>query len=265
MPTIDVVIPCFRAAATLARAVHSAAAQPQVARIYLIDDASDDGTADEMRCLAAQYPQIVCCFLTHNGGAAAARNYGAWQSSAEVLAFLDADDEYEAGALEAAAFAFGQHPHIGTIRLRLTAVGLPDEYRAAPGFAEAWQRLAMTVGGNMLVRRSLFLAAGGFPQHELFRRLGGEDAALGVALTRSSVVATLFGEHEPGVRHTCHPHAHAYRLLDSALFGRAPGPVSREDLAESERITAQIAASLMSLRQCLEGDCGIMPLYPQRD
>ena len=36
----------------------------------------------------------------------------------------------------------------------------------------------MTCGGNVVFNKAFFLACGGFPTHQLFRELGGEDGAL---------------------------------------------------------------------------------------
>ena len=44
--------------------------------------------------------------MPKNSGVAKARNWGALQSSNEFIAFLDADDAYEQGALEVAAATF---------------------------------------------------------------------------------------------------------------------------------------------------------------
>ena len=76
-PTLDVIIPCYNAANTLRAASESALAQSVVQTVWLVDDASDDGTPDIMQELAAQYPQIRCEYLPSNGGAACARNWGA--------------------------------------------------------------------------------------------------------------------------------------------------------------------------------------------
>ena len=53
----------------------------------------------------------------------------------------------------------------------------------------------------------LFLACGGFPTHQLFRELGGEDGALGIATTKTAKVATLF--EDVGVLHFCREGMHA--------------------------------------------------------
>ena len=153
------------------------------------------------------------------GGTARARNWGALQSRADFTAFLDADDAYEVSALLPAYTALSRFTYLSLVRLKLRPVGFPNRYLTHPDFNRAWQQLEMTVGGNTVFRRNTLLACGGFPQDEIFRTFGGEDAALGIALTRSSVVGTLFGEQDAAVRHTYRPNIHAERLLELALYG----------------------------------------------
>ncbi|MCF7529788.1 glycosyltransferase family 2 protein [Neisseria lisongii] len=260
-PKLDVVIPCYNAEATLPQAVASAAAQSTVATIWLVDDASQDATRSVMAQLAAHYPQVRCECLAQNGGAAKARNWGALQSQADFVAFLDADDVYESGVLSAAYHSLAQFGYLGAVRLKLQPVGFPKHYLAHSGFTEAWRRLEMTVGGNMVCRRSLFLACGGFPQDELFRRFGGEDAALGIALTRSSVVGTLFSEQDAAVRHIYRPGIHAEKLLDSALFGIQNPNLTAQHLEQAEAVTQTICRCLNELAAHTAFEQrGIMPL-----
>lgn len=262
---LDVVIPCYNDEETLERAVQSALQQAEVRHIIVVDDGSTDSSLLLMKQLAQQDVRVKVLSMPVNGGAARARNWGAMQSDADLIAFLDADDEYETGALSAAYMIFQQYLYISLVRLKLRPVSLPSHYQHHQGFPRIWQTLEMTVGGNMVFRRNAFMAAGGFPQHELFRRLGGEDGALGIAFTRCTVVGTLFGEHEPGVKHLCHPKAHAWHLLDTALFGKEEKRVSAEDLVAAEEVTASIVKRLQGLQIVLNIEkAGIMPFYPER-
>lgn len=260
-PTLDVIIPCYNAANTLRAAAESALAQSVVQTVWLVDDASDDGTPDIMRELAAQYPQIRCEYLPSNGGAARARNWGALQSQADFTAFLDADDAYEVSALLPAYTALSRFTYLSLVRLKLRPAGFPDRYLTHPNFNRAWQQLEMTVGGNTVFRRNTLLACGGFPQDEIFRTFGGEDAALGIALTRSSVVGTLFGEQDAAVRHTYRPNIHAERLLELALFGISDQKITTKHFQQAEAVTERICRKLeeLKLQIALEQN-GIMPL-----
>ena len=258
--SLDVVIPCYNAAATLRAAAESALKQQKVQTVWLVDDASQDGTREVMAELAGQYPAIRCEFLAQNGGAAKARNWGALQSTADFVAFLDADDVYEHDALTAAYMALCNFRYLSLVRLKLRPVGFPERYTRHAGFAEAWRRLEMTVGGNTVFRRSILLACGGFPQDGLFRKFGGEDAALGIALTRGSVVGTLFGD-EDAVRHVYRQGIHAERLLDAAIFGIAPAGIDAAHQAEAEAVTRRICAKLAEIKEHSSfGQTGIMDL-----
>ena len=70
--------------------------------------------------------------------------------------------------------------------------------------------MRMTCGGNIVFNKAFFLACGGFPTHQLFQELGGEDGALGIATTKTAKVATLF--EDVGVLHFCREGMHAERL-----------------------------------------------------
>ena len=265
-PMLDIIIPCYNAAHTLPRAVQSCLNQPEAERIWLIDDASTDNTWQTIEQLKQQSPhKIQAVRQPENGGAAMARNWGAMQSQAELIAFLDADDEYQQGALSAACFAFAKFDFLGLIRLRLHAVGLPEHYRQHPNFARAWHSVQMTVGGNTVFRRVFFLACGGFPHDDLFRQFGGEDGALGLATVGSSVVGTLFDEREPAVLHYWRDDIHAAHLLDAILFNQNPRHVTAHDIQRANQVTQHIQQQLGSLKTILAApQAGMMPLLVNR-
>lgn len=262
---IDIIIPCFNAEKTLERAVVSALNQTEVRRVYLIDDASKDRSWDLIQLLKQKYPQICAERLYENGGVARARNWGAWQSDADIIGFLDADDAYQDNALAAAYFAFQKFHYLGLIRLRLQAVNLASRYVQHQDLAHVWHILQMTVGGNTLFRRNFFLACGGFPQDNLFRVFGGEDGALGLATVSNSVVATLFDETEAGVLHYCREGMHAERLLDAYLFNKHDERINTENIMKAQEITDKIKSNLWQLRQILNVEkTGTMPLLVSR-
>ena len=93
------------------------------------------------------------------------------------------------------------------------------------------------------------MACGGFPEAEVFRRLGGEDGALAIALHTRLQFGTLFGE--PGVIYTFRPGAHAERLLTAQFSGELPPEVSVQDLARSRAVTRAIGERLEDLRLIL--------------
>ncbi|MGQ0286690.1 glycosyltransferase family 2 protein [Pasteurellaceae bacterium 22721_9_1] len=262
---IDVIIPCYNAENTLIRAVTSVLNQPHLGCLWLVDDCSTDNTAQLAAELAKQYPdKIKFEAMPRNGGPAKARNWGALQSSAEFIAFLDADDAYEADALTSASAIFHFKPEVSLIRLALKPVDLAPHFAEHENIEFAWQHVLMTVAGNMVFRRSFFLACGGFPQNELFRRFGGEDGALGIATTKIGMVVTL--KEEPGVLHYCRSGMHAERLLNAILFQQHVEQITETDVAQANAITENICQQIERLKCGLNSvNIGIHPLILERE
>ncbi|MCP5367791.1 MAG: glycosyltransferase family 2 protein [Hyphomicrobiales bacterium] len=98
---MSVIIPAYRAAATIGRAVRSADAQsPPPREIIVIDDGSGDGTLEAARAAAGAAGNAPVTVLTQeNQGAGAARNRGLAEARGAFVAFLDADDEWLPGKL----------------------------------------------------------------------------------------------------------------------------------------------------------------------
>lgn len=101
---VSVIIPCFRCAATIARAVQSVIAQTlPPAEILLVEDGSDDGgrTMQALQKLEREHRgRIRLIALAANAGAASARNRGWDEATQPCLAFLDADDAWHPRKLE---------------------------------------------------------------------------------------------------------------------------------------------------------------------
>ena len=93
MKLVSVIIPCYKDASTLGRAIKSVIAQtyPRI-EIIVVNDNSPE--SKEIEACLTNYPQV--CYLRNNVnvGLAATRNNGIAIAKGEILAFLDADDEY---------------------------------------------------------------------------------------------------------------------------------------------------------------------------
>jgi len=91
-PRFSVIIPAFRSASTVGRAIESVLAQTVPAcEIIVVDDASPDDTG---AVVAAYGDRVRYLRRETNAGVSAARNFGAEQARGDWLAFLDADDWY---------------------------------------------------------------------------------------------------------------------------------------------------------------------------
>lgn len=110
---VSVVIPCFRCAATINRAVASVACQSVLpAELILVDDAGGDDTLLALQHLQDKFQAgwIKIISQGKNGGAAAARNAGWDAARAEFVAFLDADDAWHPKKLEIQLHAMSAYP-----------------------------------------------------------------------------------------------------------------------------------------------------------
>lgn len=242
---LDVVMPARNAAATITDSILSALASPACQRVLVIDDASDDTTPAVVEALARQSGgRVVLIRLSENGGPAYARNIGVALSRTDLVAFLDSDDVYEPHALDVAVAAHDGLPELALVRLALRPDGLDPMVSNHPGFHDAWTRVTFSTPSNVVVRRSVLIAAGGFPEDELFRRHGGEDVALLQAIQRTCRIGTVFAD--PGVRYRIRPDCAALRLIRNCLSGVGV-PGIEADLPKAEAITRRIMQRLRLL------------------
>lgn len=97
LPQIAVVIAARNAESSIGAAVVSALAEPEVAEVVVVDDASTDGTARAARDAAGGDARLTVLSEESNVGPAAARNRAIRESSAPFIAILDADDRFAPG------------------------------------------------------------------------------------------------------------------------------------------------------------------------
>jgi len=101
--SVSVVIPCYRCADTIRRAVESVAQQTLIPyEVILVEDGSGDNTLESLYKLQSEYGDswLKVIPLSENGGPGAARNTG-WDTSKQAyIAFLDADDSWHPQKIE---------------------------------------------------------------------------------------------------------------------------------------------------------------------
>lgn len=112
---VSVVIPAYRAKATIAQALDSVASQTRLPlEIIVVDDGSNDGTGAFVKELALRYDQdwLKVLELKENQGAASARNAGWSVARGEFVAFLDADDRWHPNKIEYQYEYLCAHPEV---------------------------------------------------------------------------------------------------------------------------------------------------------
>ena len=255
---VDVIVTCFNAGATVHAAVQSALAELSCASVIVVDDGSLDNSRKELERLKEEAgSRLRVVPLVLHQGAARARNLGARRVRSPFLAFLDAADCYERHALDTAATALAHLPSFAAMRLRLTPAGKPPPAANRPGFAERWRLLELTAGSNLVIRREVFEAAGGFPEEAALRRSGGEDEALARGLVQCCTVGTLFDQ--PGILASVRPGTHGERLLASPPDNPADTRIDEVRALASEA-GYRIARNLEHLHPDLRGEAGTAPI-----
>lgn len=101
MVEVSVIIPTYNCGKYLNCAIQSVIKQERNLEILLIDDASTDGTEKIVKKLQESTPYPIHYIRnSKNLGVSASRNKGIEQAKGEYIAYLDADDWWEAKKLE---------------------------------------------------------------------------------------------------------------------------------------------------------------------
>jgi teichuronic acid biosynthesis glycosyltransferase TuaG len=186
LPSVSVVIPAFNAGKFLEQALDSVFKQSLApTEIVLVDDCSTE-PIDE---IAARFQEIAnhirFSFLRLDGnrGQAAARNAGISASSADWIAFLDADDIWKPGHLQSVFDIIKtSNADIGFCPATLFSSdpSFPSGYILGPksGAEQALEPLALLercfiIMSSVVIRKSKLLEIGGFNEDPLLR--GVED------------------------------------------------------------------------------------------
>ena len=175
-PLISVIIPAYNAEAHLADCLssvkHEAAAFAH--ETIVIDDGSADATAE-----IARRHSGVRCITQVNAGPSAARNRAIAEARGEFVAFLDSDDLWPVGKLEAQIRILSTHPEIALIfgdcrqfdakgpypRTEFHANHLGEAaWGLGPVVPDAYARLLevnFITTGSVIVRRAVLQEVGG--------------------------------------------------------------------------------------------------------
>jgi dolichol-phosphate mannosyltransferase len=97
-PPLTVIVPAYNEAATVGSLLDAVAAAPYRKQVVIVDDGSDDGTAEALENWTASAPPLVDVVLLHhdtNRGKGAAIRTGLEWARGRVVLVQDADLEYD--------------------------------------------------------------------------------------------------------------------------------------------------------------------------
>lgn len=222
LPSLSVIVPGYRCAATLQRCLGGLLASdlPRPTWQLIV---VDDGSGDETAAVAARMADRVIPIPDGPRGPAFARNSGARAATGEVLVFIDADVIVAPDVLRRFATLFRESPALDA------AFGAYDTSPGDPGFLSQYRNLlhhwvhisqpgdAWTFwAGCGAVRRTAFLALGGFDAVR-YQRPQIEDIEFGYRLVDAGHRIIL----DPDIQGTHLKRWTLAGMLRSDLFDRA--------------------------------------------
>lgn len=180
VPKISVIIPLYNKAPYIKRAIDSVLSQTiQDFEIVVVGGNSSDGGEE----IVHGYSESRIHFVEEQGqGVSSARNQGVREARADLIAFLDADDEWASNFLETILILREYYPHAGFYGTgcyinkngKKTACIYNDNkgeqlihnyFRAKNSFGDF-----IIITSAMVIPKKIFLSVGGFPrkyiQHE---------------------------------------------------------------------------------------------------
>jgi len=117
LPTVGVIVPCYRYADVLAGCVESILEQDAVdVRVLVIDDCSPDHTPDVVRALMERDARVQSRRHAVNQGLIATANEGLqWAAECDYTVLISADDLLVPGALRRATSVMEGNPGVGMV------------------------------------------------------------------------------------------------------------------------------------------------------
>lgn len=246
----DVVIPAKNAAAFIGEAVESLLAQTVPPRqIVVVDDGSEDGTADVVR----RYPHSVTVIRRQtSGGSSVARNLGILRCRSPWVGFLDADDvslpqriERQLDAVAAdpdAALAFCDIVYMRADGNPTGDVVTFPEFRRDRFCGALFERNRIPTTSVVVARRDALVALGGFDErlayneeYDLWLRL-----ALAYPVVHVPEPLVLYRLHDGNISHS----REGQRLNEQQALRKHSMSVIREALRRAHPDPARVELSL---------------------
>ncbi len=254
LPHVSIIMPCYNAAAHLARSVGSVQAQTfDDWELVAIDDGSGDDTAARLAAMAADDPRIRV-FTQPNGGVSRARNRGLSEARGRCIAFLDADDDWHPDFLARMTGALQAEPDVVLAYCGWQNIGLsggraqpfvPPDYETPDKREKLFAGCRWPIHAT-LTRREAVTAAGGFDtalknaeDYAMWLRIAGR-----APITRVAEVLAFYHFHSDTQASSAHARA-ALDFADAQLDYLADHPDFTATLG-ADRIRQMVFGTLLT-------------------
>jgi glycosyltransferase involved in cell wall biosynthesis len=174
-PRVSVIVPLFDKERTVEASLRSAAAQTVTAlEILVVDDGSRDTGPARVRAFPDPRVRLI---HQENAGPGAARNRGIAEAKGDLLAFLDADDQWMPDYLERAIGRLDADPALAAVTFAW--LDQPGAASSAPAFqrrglAAGIQPVAPALAPSLLVAMVIFMwPVSTVARAAVVRRFGG--------------------------------------------------------------------------------------------
>lgn len=219
---VSVVIPLYNKVRHIGRALDSVFAQShQEFEVIVVNDGSTDGSQEVVRKYADPRMRLVD---QENAGVSAARNRGIAEAKGELVAFLDADDEWLPDHITTVGRLATRHPECGAYASAYRVVGAgggqtvpvfagiprPPWEGVVPCFFRAALKADLLWTSAVAVPKSVFQACGLFPLGVAM----GEDTDMWCRIALKFPVA--FSTHPGAVYHREADNRSVVRTSDSS-------------------------------------------------
>lgn len=206
MPKVSVIIPAYNAMAFLPETLESVLNQTFTDfEVLIINDGSPDGIVEWASEIKDSRVKLIS---QENQGISGARNTGLWSSQGEYLAFLDADDIWEASKLEKQVEYLEKYLDVGLVSTWISNVDrhgnfidIYDYYKSGNELRkDLFRSNILSCGSTPLVRRICFEKVGFFERS--LSSAADWDMWLRIAMHFS-----IFVIQEPLVRYRRYPNS----------------------------------------------------------
>ncbi|OGQ59461.1 MAG: hypothetical protein A3J24_04295 [Deltaproteobacteria bacterium RIFCSPLOWO2_02_FULL_53_8] len=170
MPRITIITPSFNQGRFIERTIKSVLEQGYPDLEYIV---VDGGSTDETLSILRRYEGRLQWTSEKDNGQSDAINKGIRMATGEILAYLNSDDVYEPGALDAVAEFFAANPSVMWLVGRCSIIDEDD--RPMRGFITAYKNFLLDrysynilLVTNCISQPAVFLRSTLFKEHGLF-------------------------------------------------------------------------------------------------